>query len=545
MANFKIGNIPWESQGCAITPRIIYDSLGCCGTSGQVLSSTGTGSMQWITAGGGTGTVTSITAGTGLTGGTITTSGTVALDTACVVQPSAYTAKGTILSASGASTPVALSVGTNSQVLVADSTCTAGVKWAALPTGSTTTAGILQLTNSVSSTSTTTAATPANVKTAYDLANAAVPNSTLTAKGTLISASAASTPAALAVGTNGQFLAANSACTSGLQWCTLSLACVPCSAYTAVGVLLAGSGVSTYSSLSAGTNGQVLYANNACATGLCWGALPSANATTDGIIRGCTQVGGYVNTALGIGPLQAITTGGGNVLVGCGSGRSLTTGMYNTTLGYFALRDATADGLNVAIGRSALISQNGAAGPNVAVGCGSGTYVTTGYNNTLIGNNAGGSLSTGTANVVIGSSSATSTATVNNEVTISSGLQYARFAGTAGAWSFVSDARDKTNITALPVGLDFINQLQPRKFTWEMRDNDANNGQEAAGFIAQEVLQVEQDLGAEYVGSVYTNDPDRYSFAAAALIPVMVKAIQELSAKNDALEARIARFESL
>lgn len=50
---------------------------GSVGTSGQVLSSTGSG-LQWITATG-TGTVTSVVAGTGLSGGTITVSGTISL----------------------------------------------------------------------------------------------------------------------------------------------------------------------------------------------------------------------------------------------------------------------------------------------------------------------------------------------------------------------------------------------------------------------------------------------------------------------------------
>jgi hypothetical protein len=109
----------------------IIDCANSCGTAGQVLMSNGSNAICWGTAGGGgSGTVTSITAGTGLTGGTITTSGTVALDTACVIQPSAFTAKGDLLSASAAATPTALGVGTNGQVLSACSACSSGLVWA-------------------------------------------------------------------------------------------------------------------------------------------------------------------------------------------------------------------------------------------------------------------------------------------------------------------------------------------------------------------------------------------------------------------------------
>jgi hypothetical protein len=113
--------------------------------------SNGSNAVCWGTAGGGggSGTVTSITAGTGLTGGVITTSGTVALDTTCVIQPAAYTAKGTLLSASAASTPSALGVGTDGQILTACSACTTGLQWATVPVNPwvTYTSGALELVN--------------------------------------------------------------------------------------------------------------------------------------------------------------------------------------------------------------------------------------------------------------------------------------------------------------------------------------------------------------------------------------------------------------
>jgi hypothetical protein len=86
--------------------------------------------------------------------------------------------------------------------------------------GTTAQKGAVQLENSTSSTSTTTAAVPASVKSAYDLADAAIAKSLVDAKGDLITATADNTPARLAVGTNGQYLSADSTAATGLKWVT-------------------------------------------------------------------------------------------------------------------------------------------------------------------------------------------------------------------------------------------------------------------------------------------------------------------------------------
>ena len=63
-----------------------------------------------------------------------------------------------------------------------------------------------------------------------------------------------------------------------------------------------------------------------------------------------------------------------------------------------------------------------------------------------------------------------------------------------------------------------------------------------AGFIAQD-LQAAQE-GKEYLDLVYSENPEKLEVTHIKLLPVMVKAIQELSAKNDALAAEVEQLKS-
>ena len=65
------------------------------------------------------------------------------------------------------------------------------------------------------------------------------------------------------------------------------------------------------------------------------------------------------------------------------------------------------------------------------------------------------------------------------------------------------------------------------------------------GFIAQEVKTVLDNHPEvkNYDEFWMENDDGRQRLAPAFLIPMLTKAIQELSAKNDALEARIQTLE--
>jgi len=94
----------------------------------------------------------------------------------------------------------------------------------------------------------------------------------------------------------------------------------------------------------------------------------------------------------------------------------------------------------------------------------------------------------------------------------------------------------------LPLGGDFLSKLRPRKFEWKSEDEDSH--EQASGFVAQEVLEVVEEYNAHYTGLVDTNDPNQYTFAAAALIPMIVNAIQELRQELEQVKSRIDTLES-
>ena len=160
-------------------------------------------------------------------------------------------------------------------------------------------------------------------------------------------------------------------------------------------------------------------------------------------------------------------------------------------------------------------------------------------NNTCIGRAAGDLLTTGNNNVIIGAGSDASAVGVNNEVNLWNGSVVARFQGAAAAWSFVSDERDKKEIEDLELGVDFVNKLKPRKFKWDLRSTEVDKDKEASGFIAQEVKAVIDETDAEYTRLVDSNNPDQYTLAQSNLIPILVKAVQELSAEVKQLKQQL------
>jgi hypothetical protein len=275
---------------------------------------------------------------------------------------------------------------------------------------------------------------------------------------------------------------------------------------------------------------------------------------------GANVGGGNNNVALGTNALYlAYGTNQDNVAIGTNAGYYISdTNSYNVCIGPYA-GEYQYGSQNVCIGYFGGRGSSGSLATgtnNVCIGTNSGRNLTTGANNTLIGtvSSASSVLITSGSNVTtLGYLAAPTTATVSNQITLgNSSVTTLRCQQTS--ITALSDARDKKNIIDLPVGLDFINKLRPVKFTWAMREKDfdengdeiinPHNGVDNAGFIAQELDEVETSENVDFLHLVLKDNPDKLEASYGKLLPVMVKAIQDLSAKVDSLSQELAALKA-
>jgi hypothetical protein len=98
---------------------------------------------------------------------------------------------------------------------------------------------------------------------------------------------------------------------------------------------------------------------------------------------------------------------------------------------------------------------------------------------------------------------------------------------TGGTWTN-SDERRKENIELSNYGLNEVLQLIPKKFNFKIDERKIIN----LGFIAQDVLPIIP----EAVQSDIDNEEEYYAMNYTNLVPVLVKAIQELKAELDELK---------
>ncbi len=287
---------------------------------------------------------------------------------------------------------------------------------------------------------------------------------------------------------------------------------------------------------------------------------------------------GSYNTAIGYDALLTNTTGLGNTATGTGSLFNNTTGNYNVAHGYEALKTNTVGAYNTAIGTAALTNNVGG-GYNTAQGYNAMLANTTGGNNVatgyraLLGNTTGGgntalgysslsSNTTGDFNTAIGYNAGPTTNGFSNTTAIGYGAATSAHnqirignssvtsIGGFQDWTNVSDGRFKKDITESVPGLAFITKLRPVTYHLDMQSiasylHTSDNARSAeaeslkgnmlqTGFIAQEVEKSAKELGFDFSGvDVPKNDGDFYGLRYAEFTVPLVKAVQELNAKNE------------
>ena len=277
---------------------------------------------------------------------------------------------------------------------------------------------------------------------------------------------------------------------------------------------------------------------------------------------------GANNSAFGSQALLSNTTGTLNSAIGQQSLRANTTGASNTAVGVNNTYSNTSGNYNTAVGDSALFN-NTTADDNTAVGYQAGYAITTGGYNVAFGKNAGDTITTGTGNTILGFSADSGTAaavnrialgnqvvaTADNRITVGAGANVAELDlnGSDTSWAASSDARLKENVKDNTAGLALINDLRTVTFNWKRKkdvpqeligcyaDSDERihgfGDETYLSFIAQEAQETITKHSADVVRLVRSRENGILIAAPGALIPVLVKAIQELKAEFDAYKA--------
>ena len=101
-----------------------------------------------------------------------------------------------------------------------------------------------------------------------------------------------------------------------------------------------------------------------------------------------------------------------------------------------------------------------------------------------------------------------------------------------------------------PYGLSFIQELKPIQYRWDRRskyengqpDGTYKESKKQLGFLAQDVIALEKKYGAIEKDLLIGDDEhdETLKITETKMIPILVKAVQELSAQVQALQAEIA-----
>ena len=263
-----------------------------------------------------------------------------------------------------------------------------------------------------------------------------------------------------------------------------------------------------------------------------------SNMTGNGINNTAVGVNALTGTATSYSNVTAVgfnaggsstfsSTQANNVFVGNGAG-AFSAGTNNVYIGGRQVAQSASGSNNVCIGGpSGGGGGPGTGGQNTFIGSESGANSgvnATGSNNTFIGYQAGQALVAG------------ATTTANNVVLGNNAVTFLRC--NTQVITSLSDARDKKNFEELDAGIDFVNELKPIRFEWNRRDGSME-GRKEVGFTAQSLQETQATTGIKIPNLLDDSDPETLCIAQGVLIPVLVKALQELSAEVKMLKEQI------
>jgi hypothetical protein len=268
------------------------------------------------------------------------------------------------------------------------------------------------------------------------------------------------------------------------------------------------------------------------------GITSGFNNTVLGLFSGGSLTQASDNVAIGVNSLAQADLSSYNVAIGTLSLFSAVSGVYGDVgIGYETLRNLTSpvSGANTVIGYRAMYNAL-TSGGSAVLGGEAGYNTTTGQNNVFLGRASGYNTTTGSNNVCLGLSSNAATATTSNSITLGNNSHNILRCAVTSITS-LSDARDKEEVAELAVGLEFVKELNPVSFVWNDREETGKHGVKDFGFIAQDLKSTQEKYEmAETLGLVYEENPEKLEASYGKLIPILVQAIKELSAKVEVLE---------
>lgn len=304
--------------------------------------------------------------------------------------------------------------------------------------------------------------------------------------------------------------------------------------------------------------------------------IPLAVNTADGYEAMFSNTLGVENAAVGALALYSNTTGSDNTALGEFALHLNTTGQNNTATGNAALQVNTTGYYNTATGENALAS-TATGSSNTAIGNRAG-YNNTESWNTFIGDSAGYLNTFGEYNTYLGyiSGNENSNITVSNSTflgyqagdggTVTGNTVYigntsvANILGEVATGTY-SDGRIKDNIKENVPGLDFISKLRPVTYNLNIHRQNSLMGIKndedwpgkydiekitQSGFIAQQVDSAAQACGYDFNGVIKPQNLDGlYALRYSEFVVPLVKAVQELNAKNDTIRIAVDSLRSL